>query len=111
LSDICKAICKIDPDNTDLYIERTNAFSKELDSLHDDLFLQLQAIKDKPIYTAHNSFAYFFREFELEFGGVLEEKPGKEISPKYYACFLTQVRFAKVNYIFSEPQLNVSLIN
>jgi ABC-type Zn uptake system ZnuABC Zn-binding protein ZnuA len=111
LLDICAAICNLDPDNCHIYQERTNNFIAELDALHDTLYAMLKDIKDKPIFTAHNSFSYFIREFALEYGGVLEDIPGKEISPKYYAAFLGQVQYSKVKYIFSEPQLNYKLVD
>jgi zinc transport system substrate-binding protein len=104
-------ICRIDNDNADLYKKRTTQFIARLDSLHIELANKLKVIQHKPIFTAHNAFKYFIDEFDLTFGGAIEESPGKEISPKHFAAIIDKINNANVNCIFSEPQLNTNLIN
>lgn len=109
--EICDKIIEIDKQNAAKYQNNAENFIKKLDELHNQLSNQVKPIHNKPIFTFHNSFNYFIKEFDLTFGGSIEEFPGKEASPKYLANLTAQIRKANVNAIFSEPQLNPKAIN
>lgn len=110
LEDICKIVSKIDPKNTTEYQRNTELFAAKLTAMHAEIAQKVEPIKDKSIFTAHNSFAYMINEFNLKNGGVFEESPGKEASPRYIANMIDKINTANVNRIFSEPQLNTKLI-
>jgi len=111
LFDMCSEIIKIDPKNKELYEKKTKNFYTRLDSLHNYLSYNLKVIKDKKIFTAHNSLMHFIKEFCLLYGGVVEDSPGKEVGTKFYANLIQQIKKSKVKCIFSEPQLNIKFIS
>ncbi len=106
LPKLTEYILKIDPDNKDFYYKQQEKFTKELNELINNINLQLASIKNNKIFTYHNSFAYFIRDFNLNFGGVLEEYPGKESGTQYIHHITNVIKKSKTNAIFVEPQLN-----
>ena len=109
--EICNKMIEIDEQNATKYQNNTENFIKKLDELHNQLSNQVKPIHSKPIFTFHNSFHYFIKEFDLTFGGWIEEFPGKEESPKYLVNLTNQIRKANINAIFSEPQLNSKIMD
>jgi zinc transport system substrate-binding protein len=103
---ICEKIIELDKINEKEYVEKTDIFIKKLDDLHFELSNSLKITEDKPIFTFHNSFGYFIEEFDLNYGGSIEEFSGKESGTKYLTKITEKIKNSKVKAIFSEPQLN-----
>lgn len=99
-------IIGLDTINKKYYKERSDNFDKKLAKLQDSIAAMLSNIRNIPIYTFHNSFAYFIREFGLTYGGSIEEYPGKEAGTKYVVELTRKISQANIKAIFCEPQLN-----
>jgi zinc transport system substrate-binding protein len=108
---ICEVVQTIDTLNMQYYFTNTENFIKLLDSFHNELKSKLLPIKNKPIITAHNSFGYFIKEFQLTYGDCLEESPDKEITSKHFKEIVSKIKELKIKTIFSEKQINPQLIN
>jgi ABC-type Zn uptake system ZnuABC Zn-binding protein ZnuA len=106
LSGVCDKLCQLDSANSTYYLANAERFAKRLDSLHSELVERLAPIKDKPIFTEHNSFGWFIDEFGLKYGGAIEEISGKESGTRYVAELVTLIKQSNVKYIYREPQIN-----
>lgn len=105
LQNICNSIIVLDKTNENTFNVKTIKFGKKLDDLHIELTNELNKIKNKKIFTYHNSFQYFIQEFNLNYGGIIEESPGKEEGPVYMKQLIDKIKESKVKAVFSERQL------
>ncbi len=62
----------------------------------------LAVLPNKKIVSFHSSWAYFFRDFNLENGGYLEPKPGISPSPKHLQELIDQMKQNHASLILKE---------
>jgi zinc transport system substrate-binding protein len=111
IDSVVDAISLIDTKNKKIYKQNANKFKLKLDSLHSNIEAKFASIeKNKTLFNAHNSFAYFTKEFGLKEFIAIEESPGKEITTKYFLDIVNKIKTSGTKCIFSEPQLNSKII-
>lgn len=99
-------IIQIDPENEKFYSQQRDNFINKLNEFIEAKKTELEKIKEYKLFTFHNSFSYFIRDFGLQFGGVLEESPGKEAGTQYIYNISKTIEQSNTKAIFIEPQLN-----
>lgn len=69
---LSKELIKTDSLNGELYHKNTNAYTLQLDSLHQEVQSQINLIPEdkKVLVTAHDAFAYFGRAYEVDVRGL-----------------------------------------
>jgi len=110
LPKLIKIISQLDSNNSKYYKANGINFSKQLDSIISSVKNIISFDKansnNLKIFTFHNSFAYFINDFDLIYGGSIQEYSNKESGTKYVADITSKVKQAGVKSIFTEPQLN-----
>ncbi|MFN3781613.1 MAG: metal ABC transporter substrate-binding protein, partial [Candidatus Kapaibacteriota bacterium] len=94
------------PEKKDTFYLNAKRFKQKIDSINKVLDSLLTPIKNKPIFLFHPSLLYFIRDFDLLYGGAIEEIPGSEPTASHIANLINRVQTSGVRAIFSEPQLN-----
>ncbi|MDR0927517.1 MAG: metal ABC transporter substrate-binding protein [Ignavibacteria bacterium] len=110
-NDICDALISVDSGNATQYKERTKAFIANLDALHKQIEANVSPILNIPIFTEHNSFGCFIKEFGLLYGGCIEDAGEKEKTLNDFQQLIIDIKQSDVPTIFSEPQFEHSLLN
>ncbi|MBN2448574.1 MAG: zinc ABC transporter substrate-binding protein [Phycisphaerae bacterium] len=96
----------LDPAGADVYAANAKRFDGELESLHNDIEKTLKPVQGQSVFLYHPSFRYMLKRYGLEYGGAIEQFPGKEPSPKYLQELTQRLRAAHAKAIFTEPQLS-----
>ncbi len=106
LPELINVFSELDKEGTHIYKENAQYFAEELTAL--DLHLKniLAPAQGKAFFLFHPSFQYLFRRYNLTLGGVIEQFPGQEPSPKKLLKIVKKLRNSGTRYIFSEPQLS-----
>jgi zinc transport system substrate-binding protein len=94
------------PEQADQFAENAAAFTEELDVLHAEAQAQLAPHAGKRVFLFHPSFLYLLNRYDLEYGGSVEEFPGKEPTPRYLNALMERIRTHEAQAIFTEPQLS-----
>lgn len=107
VKNIAEQLALVDPANAERYKKNANEYNKKLESLRDEMHLDLDSVKTKDIVTFHEAFPYFAKEFNLHIVDVIEREPGTEPSPKELAETIAKVKKLEVKALFAEPQYPV----
>ncbi len=94
------------PERKEAFHLNARTFKQRIDSINRVLDSLLTPIKNKPIFLFHPSLLYFIRDFDLLYGGAIEEIPGSEPTPSHIADLIDRIKTSGVSAIFTEPQLN-----
>ncbi len=98
------ALTRIDPSGKDAYETGFNAFSKDLDRLHERLTKLLAPLTGREFFVYHPAFGYFAETYGLK--QVPVEFEGKEPSPRHIADLVRRAREQGVRVIFVQPQFS-----
>lgn len=102
---LAERLGQLDPDGRETYLANARAFAGELAALDTELRDTLAPVRGEAVFLYHPSLLYFLARYELEYGGAVEEFPGKEPSPSYLTNLLRRLRETNARAIFTEPQL------
>ena len=97
-------LIKLNPENSEKYVENANRYISKLQGLKQEMHNSLDDIKNKNIVTFHEAFEFFAEEFDLEIVAVIEREPGTYPSAKDVADIIDLVKSKDVKAIFVEPQ-------
>lgn len=99
-------ILKVMTENYPQYQNEFNAngqtYLKQLDQKIEQWHAALKNKKDLRIVSFHNSWSYFFNEFNFLSGGYMEPQPGIAPSPVHTAELIQKIKTEKTSYIFKE---------
>lgn len=104
VENIRDGLCKINPDNSELYEKNAEEYIKKLQYLKEDMHEELDNIKDRNIVTFHEAFEFFAEEFDLNIVAVIEREPGTYPSAGELADIIDIVKETEAKAIFTEPQ-------
>jgi len=107
---ISDTFMKLDPTNSEVYNSRSNAFIKELETLHIDLVEISESVHDKSFVTVHDSMPYLANRYNLMYVGSFEPTGAEEPTPQYLQKFTKIIKSKNVRAIFSEPQLSSEVL-
>lgn len=103
-TNICDALCKLDPANTGDYSKNLQLFIVDLDNTDKRIRAALAPVKGKNMYVFHPAFGYFAHSYDLH--QIPIEIEGKEPSPKQLADLIDKAKKDKVRVIFVQPQFS-----
>jgi zinc transport system substrate-binding protein len=107
---IADELSELDPENAELYEQRADDYTAELQALNVELSEQLASLTNRNILSLHNAWYYFADAFSLNLVGTFEPAAGKEPSPRYIEELQELVQEQGVDTIFLEPQLSQAAI-
>lgn len=107
---IAHELSELDPENTQIYADRAQAYTKELEALEDELTHQTESLSNTNIIALHDAWYYFAKEFGLNIVGTFEPSAGKEPTPQYIINLKKEVQEHDVTTLFMEPQLSQNAI-
>lgn len=89
------------------YFERNaRMMIMELNMVDSKIKLERDTYKEPAVVTMHDAFVYFFRYFNIDFAGSIQEIAGKEPTPRHLKLLADTIRSKKIKAIFIEPQMN-----
>lgn len=103
---IALVLAEVDPAHKKYYLERAEAYKKELNILHLLISESVKNFGTKEYVTFHPAWNYFSKRYGLRVAGIIEESPGKEASPKHIADIIREVKKSRAKIVFAEPQFN-----
>jgi zinc transport system substrate-binding protein len=110
---ISNALIKVDPDNTDSYLQNTENFNQQLDTLDSLIKKSLANCKLKDFVTFHDSFHYFANRYGLTQHAVHGLSPEGEILPQQIIKTISLAKDLGIDTIYSEelkdPRLSQTL--
>lgn len=101
---ILNGLIKIDKENKSFYEKNYNSFINELDTLHKDLVIILNEVKNKEFMVFHPSWGYFAKRYSLEQKAV--EKEGKDPKPKELRTLISEAKEHNIKIVFVAPQFS-----
>ena len=103
-------LANIDKDNADKYIENKDLYIERLKQLRNELRESLYDVnKDIKIVTAHDAFAYFANDFDIEITDVIEREEGQSPTQKEMKDIIDNIKENDVCGIFIEPDYSNKL--
>jgi len=110
---ISNALIKLDPDNTDSYLQNTENFNQQLDTLDSLIKKSLANCELKDFITFHDSFHYFANRYGLTQHAVHGLSPEGEILPQQIIKTISLAKDLGIDTIYSEelkdPRLSQTL--
>ncbi|MBO8128367.1 MAG: zinc ABC transporter substrate-binding protein [Peptococcaceae bacterium] len=103
---ITEALCRVDPEGSDVYQEHMRAYQEKLTELHDEINDKVSQFANSRFIAYHSAWNYFARRYGLEEAAVIQEAPGKEPTPTWIAKVVDLAHQTGVKVIFAEPQFN-----
>lgn len=99
---ISDALIKIDPNNTDAYLQNIEKFNQQLDILHSLIKTSLTNCELKDFITFHQAFQYFANRYGLNQHAVHEGSQEGEILPKQIINIISLAKDLNIDTIYSE---------
>jgi len=113
---VAVALAEADPDNADVYAERADAYSAQLEAAQDEVAATLDAIppEDRILFTNHDAFGYFAEEHGFEvLGSALNSltTEGADPSAADVASIVEEIQASGVPAIFPENTASPELLD
>src|SRR5918993_2730358 len=110
---ISNALVKLDPNNTYSYLQNTENFNQQLDTLDSQIQKSLANCELKDFLTFHESFHYFANRYGLTQHAVHGSSPEGEILPQQIIKAISLAKDLGIDTIYSEelkdPRLSQTL--
>jgi len=101
---VARRLGEFDPGRADAYAANAEAYAARLEALYEHMCEELCGLRERNLFTFHESFAYFAAAFDLRVVGVIEREAGTEPSTRDLADTVDQVRAEGLSALFVEPQ-------
>ncbi len=105
LPQLTAKLCSIDPGGCIIYKTNAEEFSKELESIYNEISKNLIQVKKRTVILSHPFFQYFLKRFNFTLAGIIEPIPGKEPTPKELKEIIDIAIKNNVESIFTHIQL------
>lgn len=111
VGEIASALTSADPQGAAAYRAGAAAERKRLAALDGWIRAQVATIPSsrRSMICFHDAWRYFDRRYGIRDVGAIEQSPGQEPSPAYFAHLAAQARELRVRAIFGEPQFSPKL--
>lgn len=104
-----KAFIKADPNNSSYYTANAEALKQDLDALDANISKELAPAKKRVFITAHASFGYFAKRYNLTQIAIAGLSPDIEPSPAKIAEIVRVAKENDIKYIFFETLVSPRL--
>lgn len=101
---IGETLAQLDPANANQYVNNTNMFVRELDTLDRDISDLLKPLAGRKFMTYHASWDFFAEQYKLE--QIAIEKNGKTPSAKHLVSILNLGRKSGIKNVLVQPQFS-----
>ncbi len=105
LPGLVQQLSLLNPSGAAIFKQNAERFSRQLDSLHQQLKAMLAPIAGSKVMISHPFFQYFFRRYDIHLVGMVEAIPGKEPTPRQLKGYIERVKQQRVKAIFDHLQL------
>ncbi|MCG6201893.1 metal ABC transporter solute-binding protein, Zn/Mn family [Psychromonas antarctica] len=104
VKNIASGLSQVDPENANDYQQNAQGYLQKLDKLEIKLHAKLDTIplSQRKLITPHDAFAYFARDFKIEFIAPQGTSTESEASASDMAAIIKQIRKDKVGAVFME---------
>lgn len=109
-TNVLRALQQIDPDNAASYAMNTREFVEQLWKLDAELRRELAPVRQAPVVTWHDAFAYFARRYGPDVIGVVEPVAEVDPSPRYLVELSQRCRANRVRAVFDQPGVQSRLL-
>lgn len=110
VENIRNGLMSIDEENAVNYAKNAEEYLLKLLMLDEEIRNVLDDLSNRDFVTFHPAFRYFAYEYGLREVAVIEDVPGKEITPGDLMKLVNSVKSAAVSVIFSEPQFSPRIV-
>lgn len=109
---IAKGLTDVDPKNSDYYAANLNAYLLKLNALHNDINAMFNSVPvaQRKVIVPHNAFAYFARDYAIEFHALQGTSTESEASAADIAAVIDHIRDNHISAIFIENVTDNRLI-
>jgi len=111
VQNICDGLVKIDSKNKEKYEYNTKAYISKLQTLDQEIMVQIAYLKHKNIITSHNTFDYFAKDYGLNVVDVIENEHGKTPSAHEIASLIDTIKREDIKAIFVEPEYSIKIVD
>jgi zinc transport system substrate-binding protein len=108
LPQLTRATIRVIPEKEAAIRTRAAAYHKLLTALDQDIRTALSVVESRAFVATHAAWPYFAERYDLRQIGVLYPVPGRELGPREFATLVDQARRARVQAVFTEPQLGAT---
>jgi len=98
------------PESAELFEANLATYLVDLDQTDANIRMILSEIENRHLITLHDAWYYFAQEYGLYVVGTFEPSAGREPTPQYLADLITSMQEADVTTLYTEPQLDTSLL-
>jgi ABC-type Zn uptake system ZnuABC Zn-binding protein ZnuA len=109
-TNVLRALQKADPNNAAIYAANARAFIEGLQELDAELLRGLAPVRQAPVVTWHDAFAYFARRYGPNVIGVIEPVAEVDPAPRYLAELSRRCRAGGVRALFDQPGVRSRLL-
>lgn len=99
-------LIKIDPNNKDYYVQNSNSFINELDSLDKTIRNDLLSCKKRDFIAFHNAFSYFAKRYGLNQHNIATSGPEVEIKPQRLTEIIQLAKNLGLGVVYSEELID-----
>jgi len=110
LNTIAATLSEVDPDNASVYFRNASAGRAEIDATMAEVETILAPVRGRNYVVFHDAFQYFGSRFDMSATGAISLGDASSPGPARVAKIRETVREMDISCIFSEPQLNDSLL-
>lgn len=103
-TNMCNAVCQLDPKHASYFKHRLNELVKEIDALDAQLREQLKPIEGDAFIVWHPSLSYFARDYGLK--QISMEYEGKEIPAKYLKAEIDSAKACNARVFFFQKEFD-----
>lgn len=103
-TNMCNAVCELDPAHATYYKKRLNELCKHIDALDAQLREQLKPIEGNAFIVWHPSLSYFARDYGLK--QITMEFEGKEIPVKYLKAEIDSAKACNARIFFFQKEFD-----
>jgi len=111
-ANIRKGLTKVDPKNSTYYTANFNAYLLKLKALDNDIQMMFNTVPviQRKVIVPHNAFAYFARDYGIDFHALQGTSTDSEASAADIAAVIDQIRDNNIKAIFIENVTDNRLI-
>jgi len=96
---IADRLTELDSENDSYFKNNLDHFVNKLEIKIKEWRKRLEKLRHKKIVTYHLTWSYFFNQFEIDYGGVIELRPGIQPTPKELAKLADKMKRQKTKLI------------
>jgi len=104
VSQICRELVRIDPENEDYYCENRDNYLERLDVLDKEIRDNFKGVENRQFIVFHPAWGYFARDYGLS--EIPVEVEGKEPTIQELAGLISYAQDNEIKVVFASPQFS-----